>query len=193
MYEYIEGKIDELNPAYVILDSNGIGYFISISLTTYSQIQSQKNIRLMTHLVVREDAHLLYGFYSKIERDVFRQLISVSGVGANTARMMLSSLTPSEIQQAIVSANVSQLKNIKGIGTKTAERIIVDLKNKLGTEANGEEIFFTKDNRTRDEALSALVMLGFSKTAVEKVVNKLLTENKDIVVEDLVKKALKVL
>ena len=191
MYEYIEGKIDEINPAYVILECNGIGYFIGISLTTYSQIQSLKTVRLMIHLVVREDAHLLYGFYNKFERNIFRQLISVSGVGANTARMMLSSLSPSEIQQAIQSANVGQLKNIKGIGTKTAERIIVDLKDKLSSDISGEEIFIQKDNRTRDEALSALVMLGFSKTTVEKVVNKLLTENKDIAVEDLVKKALK--
>ncbi len=191
MYEYIEGKIDEINPAYVILESNGIGYFISISLTTYSQIQSLKTVRLMTHLVVREDAHLLYGFFNKLERNIFRLLISVSGVGANTARMMLSSLTSNEIQQAIMSGNVSQLKNIKGIGTKTAERIIVDLKDKLSPDTGGEEIFIFKGNRTRDEALSALVMLGFSKSAVEKAVTNLLAENKDIAVEDLVKKVLK--
>ncbi|MBN2610273.1 MAG: Holliday junction branch migration protein RuvA [Bacteroidales bacterium] len=191
MYEYIEGKIDEINPAYVILENNGTGYFISISLTTYSQIQSKKDARLLTHLVIREDAHLLYGFFTRTERDVFRQLITVSGVGANTARMMLSSMSPSEIQKAILTANVVQLKSIKGIGSKTAERIIVELRDKIGHEAGGEELFFAKDNRTRDEALSALIMLGFPKSAVEKVVNRLITENKDIVVEDLVKKALK--
>ncbi|MFO7657428.1 MAG: Holliday junction branch migration protein RuvA [Bacteroidales bacterium] len=193
MYEYIEGKIDEINPAYVILENNGTGYFISISLTTYSQIQSKQNIRLLTHLVIREDAHLLYGFNTKTERDVFRQLITVSGVGTNTARMMLSSMSPSEIQKAIMTANVVQLKNIKGIGSKTAERIIVDLKDKISQETGGEELFFAKDNRTRDEALSALIMLGFPKAAVEKIVNKFITEDKEIAVEDLIKKALKAL
>jgi Holliday junction DNA helicase RuvA len=191
MYEYITGIITEIAPTYVVLESNGTGYFINISVSTYSQIQSFKEIKLLIHLIVREDAHLLYGFYSKLERDIFRFLISVSGIGANTARMMLSSLTPEEIQQAILTSNVSLLTSIKGIGTKSAQRIILDLKDKLSHEAAGEEIFTLKDNRIKDEALSALVMLGFSKSAVEKVILKILSENKEIVVEELIKKALK--
>lgn len=191
MYEYIIGKISEITPTYVILECNGIGYFIHISISTYSQIQNLKDVRLLTHLIVREDAHLLFGFFNKLERDIFRLLISVSGIGANTARMMLSSLTPAEIQHAILSDNVHQLTSIKGIGAKSAQRVILDLKDKVSREASGEEIYTIKDNRTKDEALSALVMLGFSKTAVEKVINKIISEEKDIVVEELIKKALK--
>jgi Holliday junction DNA helicase RuvA len=191
MYEYITGKITEITPTYVILECNGTGYFIHISVSTYSQIRSHHEIKLLTHLIVKEDAHLLYGFANKLERDIFRMLISVSGIGANTARMMLSSLTPVEIQQAILTSNVSLLTSIKGIGNKSAQRIILDLKDKLSREAAGEEIFSVKDNRTKDEALSALVMLGFSKSAVEKVILKILSENKNIVVEELIKKALK--
>ncbi|MBN2212832.1 MAG: Holliday junction branch migration protein RuvA [Bacteroidales bacterium] len=191
MYEYITGKITEITPTYVILECNGTGYFINISVSTYSQIQSHKDIKLFTHLIVREDAHLLYGFFNKPERDIFRLLISVSGIGANTARMMLSSLTPEEIQKAILSSDVNLLTSIKGIGTKSAQRIILDLKDKLSSGEAGEEIFAVKDNRIKDEALSALVMLGFSKSAVEKVIRKILSENKDIVVEELIKKALK--
>lgn len=191
MYEYIEGKITELNPAYVIIDCSGIGYFVNISLTTYSQIQSQKEIKLFIHFVVREDAHILFGFQNKHEREIFRYLISVSGVGANTARMMLSSLTPNEIQKAIISENVGLLKSIKGIGIKTAQRLIVELKDKLTKESLKEEIVFTKDNTIKDEALSALVMLGFNKIAVEKIINIIFTENPNITVEDLIKLALK--
>lgn len=191
MYEYIEGKIAEINPAYVIIDCGGIGYFINISLTTFSQIQSKKEIKLFTHFVVREDAQLLFGFQNKHEREIFRYLISVSGVGANTARMMLSSLTPNEIQKAIISDNVGLLKSIKGIGIKTAQRLIVELKDKLAKESLKEEIIFTKDNTIKDEALSALVMLGFNKIAVEKIINIIFTENPNITVEDLIKLALK--
>jgi Holliday junction DNA helicase RuvA len=191
MYEFITGKITEITPTFVILECNGTGYFIHISVSTYSQIQSFKEIKLLIHQIIREDAHLLYGFYNKLERDIFRLLISVSGIGANTARMMLSSLTPAEIQQAILTSDVNLLTSIKGVGTKSAQRIILDLKDKLNREATGEEIFVQKDNRIKDEALSALVMLGFSKTAVEKVVHKILSSNKDIVVEELIKKALK--
>jgi len=191
MYEYITGKITEITPTYVVLECNGTGYFIHISVSTYSQIQSRKEIKLLIHLIVREDAHLLYGFFNKFERDIFRMLISVSGIGASTARMMLSSLTPVEIQQAILTSDVSLLTSIKGIGTKSAQRIILDLKDKLGHEAAGDEIFAVKDNRIKDEALSALAMLGFSKSAVEKVIQKILSENKSIVVEELIKRALK--
>ncbi len=191
MYDYIEGKIIEINPAYAVLECSGIGYFVNISITTYTQIQSYKEIKLHMHMVIREDAHMLYGFFSKFEREIFRYLISVSGIGANTARMMLSSLSPDEIQRAIVSENVNLLKSIKGIGAKSAQRVIVDLKDKIGKEAAGEEIFALKDNTMKEEALSALVMLGFSKSAVEKVLNKLLIEDQNVTVEDLIKKALK--
>ncbi len=191
MYEFIAGKITEITPTYVVLECNGTGYFIHISVSTYSQIQSHKDIKLLIHQIVREDAHLLYGFFSKLERDIFRLLISVSGIGANTARMMLSTLTPVEIQQAILTNDINLLTSIKGVGTKSAQRIILDLKDKLSRETAGEEIFIIKGNRIKDEALSALVMLGFSKSAVEKVIHKILSENKDIVVEELIKRALK--
>lgn len=191
MYEFITGKITEITPTYVVMECNGVGYLIHISLSTYSQIQSRKEIKLLIHQIVREDAHLLYGFINRLERDIFRLLISVSGIGANIARMMLSSLTSAEIQQAILDNDVSLLTSIKGVGTKSAQRIILDLKDKLSREAVGEEIFATKDNRIKDEALSALVMLGFSKSAVEKAIHKILSENKDIIVEDLIKRALK--
>ncbi len=191
MYEYIEGKITEMNPAYAIIECAGIGYFLNISLTTYTQIQSQKNVKLFAHLVVREDAHLLYGFHSKYERDIFRLLISVSGIGVNTARMMLSSLTPDEIQKAILSDNVNLLKSIKGIGIKSAQRLIVELKDKMGREAVSEEIFSAKYNTAKEEALSALVMLGFAKTTVDKIISQLLIDNQNITVEELIKEALK--
>ncbi len=191
MYESITGKITEITPTFVIVECNGIGYQIHISLSTYTQIQTSKEIKLLLHLIVREDAHLLYGFFNKLERDIFRLLISVSGIGANIARMMLSSLTPAEIQQAILDNDVSLLTSIKGVGTKSAQRIILDLKDKLSRVAVSDEIFTYKDNRIKDEALSALVMLGFSKSAVEKTIQKILSENKDIVVEDLIKRALK--
>jgi len=191
MYEFITGKIAEITPTYVVVESNGMGYLIHISLSTYSQIQSRKDVNLLLHQIVREDAHLLYGFFNRLERDIFRLLISVSGIGANIARMMLSSLTPEEIQQAILKNDVNLLTTIKGVGTKSAQRVILDLKDKISREAVGDEIFILKDNRIKDEALSALVMLGFSKTAVEKVIHKILSENKDIVLEELIKKALK--
>jgi Holliday junction DNA helicase RuvA len=191
MYEYITGKIAEITPTYVILESNGIGYLVHISLSTYSQIQARKEIKILIHQIVREDAHLLYGFFSRLERNIFRLLISVSGIGANIARMMLSSLTPEEIQKAILGNDVILLTSIKGVGTKSAQRIILDLKDKLDRAAVDEEIFAMKDNRIKDEALSALVMLGFSKSAVEKAIHKILSENKDILVEDLIKRALK--
>jgi Holliday junction DNA helicase RuvA len=191
MYEFITGRITEITPTYVVVECNGIGYVIHISLSTYSQIQERKEIKLLIHQIIREDAHLLYGFFNKLERDIFRLLISVSGIGANIARMMLSSLTSAEIQQAILDNDVNLLTSIKGVGTKSAQRIILDLKDKLSREPVGDEIFAIKDNRIKDEALSALVMLGFSKSAVEKAIYKILSENKDIAVEDLIKRALK--
>ncbi|MBT3209600.1 MAG: Holliday junction branch migration protein RuvA [Bacteroidetes bacterium] len=191
MYEYIEGQLVELTPTYAILDCNGIGYFVNISLNTYSEISLNSKIKLFLHQAIREDAHTLYGFKEKSEREVFRHLISVSGVGANTARMMLSSMNSNEIQQAILSNDVTQLKSIKGIGAKTAQRIILDLKDKISKTSANDEIFVVQNNTVKEESFSALIMLGFSKNSVEKVVNKIFLKDKNISVEDLIKKALK--
>ncbi|UCH13706.1 MAG: Holliday junction branch migration protein RuvA [Bacteroidales bacterium] len=189
MFEFIEGEISEKNPAYATIYISGISYFVNISLTTYGQIQNLNSGRLYIHHIIREDSHVLYGFYTKLEREIFRMLISVSGIGANTARVMLSSMSPVEIQDAIVGGKVDSLKSIKGIGAKSAQRIIVDLRDKMG---KGEaEIFEMKDNTIKDEALSALTVLGFSKNAVDKILNKILAEEDDLAVEDLIKKALK--
>ncbi len=189
MYEFIEGDIIEKNPAYATIFISGISYFINISLTTYGQIQNLNQCRLYIHQIIREDAHILFGFYTKLEREIFRMLISVSGIGANTARLMLSSLSPEEIQNAIVGGKVDILKSIKGIGAKSAQRIIVDLKDKMGNEE--VEIFEIRDNTIKEQALSALTVLGFSKNSVNKVLNKILTEEDNLEVEDLIKKALK--
>jgi Holliday junction DNA helicase RuvA len=197
MYEFISGTICELNPAFAVISANGIGYHINISLSTYSQIaEKQKadenaNIKLYLHLVVREDAHLLFGFSDTSERTVFRLLISVSGIGANTARMILSSVNQSELQKAIAEGNVNLLKSVKGIGLKTAQRIIVDLKDKIGLESIAGEKFLFVNNTIKDEALSALVTLGFSKSAVEKLLDKLISAKPAITVEELIKQTLK--
>jgi Holliday junction DNA helicase RuvA len=191
MYEYIEGPLIEKNPAYCVIDIAGIGYFIQISLTTFSQLESHGRAKLFIHQVVREDAHLLFGFFSRQERDLFRLLLTVSGIGANTARMMLSSLTPDDLQQAIYNGNASLLQSIKGIGTKTAQRVIIDLRDKMGKEKGSGEIFPIGDNRLKEEALSALVILGFNKGEAEKVINKILLAEKNLPLEDLIKKALK--
>jgi len=192
MYSYFEGKLYEKTPTYAIIDCNGIGYMINISLHTFSKIKDQEKCKLYTHLVVKEDAHTLYGFADKEERTLFRHLISVSGVGANTARMMLSSLSPEEIFQAIVTNNVSILQSIKGIGAKTAQRIILDLKDKLEKLGGDKEIIFIEHNTKREEALSALIMLGFNKSLVEKMLDKIIrSESSNITVEQLIKSALK--
>lgn len=190
MYEFIKGEIKEITPAYVVLENNNTGFFINISLNTYSLFQDKKSCELLLHEVVREDAFILYGFAEKSEREVFRQLLSVSGIGANTACMMLSSLTADELKNAIINGEVNTLKNIKGIGAKSAQRIIVDLKDKLGKEGISEEIFSPADNTIKDEAFSALVTLGFSKKKIEKVLDELIRKEGVMKVEDLVKKAL---
>ncbi len=189
MYEFIEGDIIEKNPAYAIIYISGISYFINISLTTFGQIQNLNQGRLYIHEIIREDAHLLFGFYTKLEREIFRMLISVSGIGANTARVMLSSLSPEEIQSAIIGSKVDTLKSIKGIGAKSAQRIIVDLRDKMTKEE--AEIFEIRDNTIKEQALSALTVLGFGKNTVDKVLNKILAEEDNLEVEELIKKALK--
>jgi Holliday junction DNA helicase RuvA len=191
MYDYIEGPLIEKNPTCCIIDIAGIGYFMHISLTTYGQLEPHTRAKLYIHQVVREDAHLLFGFFSREERDIFRLLLSVSGIGANTARMMLSSMTPEDLRQAILSGNAGLLQSIKGIGAKTAQRVIIDLRDKIGKDKGSGEIFAIKDNRLKEEALSALVILGFNKGEAEKVINKILLAEKNLPLEDLIKKSLK--
>ncbi len=191
MYEYIKGILVEATPTYAVVDCGGVGYYIHISVNTYSNISAEKNVVLYIHQIVREDAHLLYGFFSKEERTVFRQLISVSGVGANTASVMLSSMTVNEIVGAIQTDNVNAIKSVKGIGLKTAQRVIIELKDKIGTTGiTGGDSVFT-GNTIKEEALSALVMLGFVKAQASKVLDKIVAGGGITSVEELIKQALK--
>ncbi len=193
MFEYIKGKLIEANPSCAIIDVSGIGYFISISLNTYSKLSGLEIVQLYVHQIIREDINQLFGFIDKAEREVFRLLISVSGIGPNTARIMLSSLSTDEIQKSILESDVNTLKSIKGIGLKTAQRVIVDLKDKIGKLETNSDFSIFDNNTIKDEALSALVMLGFNKKAAEKVVENIVKNNKSIDVEDLVKQSLKLL
>ena len=194
MIEYIKGIATELGPAYVVLEANGIGYMLNISLTTYSELQkTHGEKKLYVYESIREDAHLLFGFFTKRERDLFLLLISVSGVGPNTARMILSSLSPSDLEQSIATGNVSVLKAVKGIGAKTAQRIIVDLKDKINVIGSPLVEQGTLKSEDYDEALAALVMLGFSKQPVQKVLNKLFMEEPNITAEQAIKRALKMM
>jgi holliday junction DNA helicase RuvA len=191
MYEYIEGTLVEKNPAFCIIETGGIGYFIQITLPTYTNLEKKSGVRLFIHQVIKEDAHLLFGFHSKHERETFRLLITVSGIGANTARMMLSSLTADEIQQAVVSNNTAVLQGVKGIGLKTAQRVIIDLRDKISKEKTGSDLFPVADNRIKDEALSALVILGFNKGEADKAITKILAAEKNLTLENVIRKALK--
>jgi Holliday junction DNA helicase RuvA len=191
MIDYITGKISELTPAYLVVENVGIGYFASISLSTYSKLEGKEEARIFVHEVIREDSHQLFGFAEKEEREIFRLLISVTGVGAATARMMLSSLSPAEIEKAILGSDINTLKGVKGIGLKTAQRIVVDLKDKLGKHSGTGEIFAFTDNTKREEALSALVMLGFGKSAVVKILDTIIRKEKNLTVEEIIKRALK--
>ncbi|MDA3953201.1 MAG: Holliday junction branch migration protein RuvA [Bacteroidales bacterium] len=191
MYDYIKGEIKEISPTHVILDNNGIGYFVNISVNTYSKFSGKESGIILIYELIREDTHQLYGFFDKKERDLFILLISVSGVGANTARVMLSSLNPDEIQSAILHGDIILLKSIKGIGAKSAERIIVDLRDKVGKIQDGDQIIAPLNNTIKQEALSALVMLGFPKAKVDKFISQILAENQDLSVENLIKEALK--
>ena len=196
MIDYIKGDLTELNPAYAVIETTGIGYCIHISLPTYSALQQQKTAKLFIYESIREDAHVLFGFLTQTERQLFLLLISVSGIGANTARMILSSYSAQEIQDMIASGNVAALNSIKGIGTKTAQRIIVDLKDKIIKVAGISEqtlINAPMNSLMKDEAVSALVMLGFSSAMSQKAVNKIQNEQPDIQVEQLIKLALKMM
>ena len=181
----------EKSPAHLIVKAAHLAYYIHISVYTYSELSQQSSGRIYLHFVVREDAQLLYGFSSREEREMFRSLISVSGVGANTARLILSSLTPGEVSQAILAGNVTVLQGIKGIGAKSAQRIIVDLRDKIGKGAGIDDLIISQDNTTREEALSALVALGFPKKTVEKILTRILSEQPELSVEEVVKSALK--
>lgn len=191
MIDYIKGTIVQLTPTSLIIETSGLGYFLNISVNTFSGLEGKTECKILVHEVIREDSHQLFGFADTEERNIFRHLISVTGVGAATARMMLSSVSPAEIERAIMGSDVNLLKSVKGIGLKTAQRIIVDLKDKVGKHAGTGEIFAFADNTKREEALSALVMLGFAKSAVAKVIDKIAREEKDLTVEDMIKRALK--
>jgi holliday junction DNA helicase RuvA len=193
MYNHLAGKLTEKNPMYAIIECNGIGFHVNISLHTFSNIGGEEFCKLYTHQQITEDAQTLWGFADEEERKLFRQLISVSGVGCNTARMMLSSMSPAEIQEAIMTENFVKLKGIKGIGEKTAQRIIIDLKGKVKKE--GVTIAgVTSHLRVREEAISALTSLGFSKPSVEKTIDSLARgADASLTVEALIKSALKTL
>ncbi|MCF8277132.1 MAG: Holliday junction branch migration protein RuvA [Flavobacteriales bacterium] len=191
MITHLHGVLEEKTPASAVIDCGGIGYLLSISLHTYAQLPDKGTCRLFTHMAIREDAHVLFGFYNRDERELFRQLISVSGVGGNTALAILSGLDPSGVKDTIVSGNVSVLKSIKGVGPKTAERIIVDLRDRMGKVEVGELALGLPQNKGREEALTALITLGFAKNAADKAVDKVLkTHGKDLAVEEIVKHAL---
>jgi len=191
MITSIKGKLIEKNPTYAVVECNGIGYFVNISLQTFSNIPGVESVKLYTHLSIRDDAHILYGFYEKIEREIFRLLISVSGVGPSTAITMLSSMTSKQIQQAIASEDVATIQSVKGIGAKTAQRVIVDLKDKILKTFNITGELSTSDNTIKNEALSALEVLGFSRKNIDKTLQNILQETPDIALEELIKQALK--
>ncbi len=193
MYAFIRGKLAEITPTYVIIDNQGVGYFINITVNTYSQIKELKEVKLFTHLVVREDAHILYGFAKENERQLFLLLITVSGVGANTARLILSSLSTEETYTAITQGNTMVLQGVKGIGGKTAQRIIIDLRDKLIKQDIKLEKIPSGHNTLKDEALSGLLILGFNKTIAEKAVVKVMKQTEIDSVELLIKEALKIL
>lgn len=191
MITHLKGKLVEKSPTNVVIEVNGIGYWVNISLTTFSQIPDNENIKLYTHLQIKEDSHSLYGFYSKKEREIFRLLISVSGVGTSTARTMLSSLDPQQVVEAISSNNVSIVQSVKGIGSKTAQRLIIELRDKILKIYDLDETYINSNNTTREEALSALEVLGINKKSSERLVDKIIKENQDISVEEIIKETLK--
>lgn len=191
MITHIKGRLVEKNPTEVVIDCNGVGYLLHISLHTYSHIPEGELLQLYTHLQVREDSHTLFGFASTLEREIFRLLISVSGIGASTARTMLSSLEPNQIKEAIASDDVASIQSIKGIGAKTAQRVILDLKDKILKVYDMDEVSVSQSNTNKEEALSALETLGFNRKLAGKVVDKVLKENAAETVENIIKQALK--
>jgi len=191
MITHIKGRLIEKTPTEVVIDCNGVGYHIHISLHTFSLIPNQESLRLFTHLQVKEDSHTLYGFVEKAEREIFRLLLSVSGIGASIARTMLSSLDPKQIREAIGTADVATIQSVKGIGAKTAQRVILDLKDKILKVYDVGEVSTSQSNTNKDEALSALETLGFNRKQVEKVVGNILTKFPMATVESIIKESLK--
>ncbi len=191
MIHHLNGKLVEKNPTHVIIECAGVGYFVNISLNTFSNIKDRENINLFTHLQVREDSHTLFGFAEKSEREIFRLLLSVSGIGASTARTMLSSLSPAQIRDAIANGDVSTIQGIKGIGAKTAQRVILDLRDKILKVYDIDEVSISPNNTNKEEALSALEVLGFVRRQAEKVVDKEINQDPTLSVENIIKLALK--
>jgi Holliday junction DNA helicase RuvA len=191
MITQLRGRLLEKNPTHIVVDCNGIGYEVNISLHTFSRLKGEEQITIYTHLQVKEDSHTLYGFMEKAERLVFRQLLSVSGIGANTARMMLSSLTPEQVVEAISTEDTDTIQSVKGIGKKTAQRVILDLKDKIRSSEEYSEIVNTPSNSNKEEALSALETLGYTRKQSGKIISKICNNNPDANVEDIIKLALK--
>ncbi|AUS04861.1 Holliday junction branch migration protein RuvA [Tamlana sp. s12] len=191
MITHIQGKLTDKNPTHVVIDCNGVGYLLNISLHTYSQIPEGEHLKLYTHLQVKEDSHTLYGFSSLAEREIFRLLISVSGIGSSIARTMLSSLTPKQVREGIATGDVALIQSIKGIGAKTAQRVIIELKDKIIKIYDIDEVSVSQGNTNKDEALSALEVLGFVKKQAERVVDKIMIAQPDANVETIIKQALK--
>lgn len=192
MITQLQGKLVEKNPTYVVIDCGGVGYFVNITLHTFSSLSNSEFIKLYTHLQIKEDSHTLYGFLTKAEREIFVLLLSVSGVGANTARTMLSSLTAAHIRSAIINGDVVSIQSVKGIGAKTAQRVILDLREKMVKLQDFEDVSLTTPNTNKEEALAALEVLGFARKQSEKVVDKIVkSASGEISVEEIIKQALK--
>ena len=190
MITQLKGRMIEKSPTELVIDCNGVGYLVNISLNTFSKLTDSESVSLFTHLQVKEDSHTLFGFFEKTERNLFRQLISVSGIGASTARTMLSSLNPGEIQSAIISGNVSIIQSVKGIGLKTAQRVIIDLKDKVSLISENDQFIGNISNTNQDEALSALEVLGYSRKQTSKLIEMLVNNSPEMSVEELIKGAL---
>ncbi|MGB5499381.1 MAG: Holliday junction branch migration protein RuvA [Maribacter sp.] len=191
MITHLKGKLIEKNPTHVIIECSGVGYFVNISLNTFSNIKDDENISLFTHLQVKEDSHTLFGFTEKSEREIFRLLLSVSGIGSSTARIMLSSLSPGQIRDAIANGDVMTIQGIKGIGAKTAQRVILDLRDKILKVYDIDEVSINSNNTNKDEALSALEVLGFVRRQAEKAVDKVISQDPSLSAENIIKLALK--
>ncbi|HZJ20337.1 MAG TPA: Holliday junction branch migration protein RuvA [Pricia sp.] len=191
MIHHLKGKLTEKNPTHVIIECAGVGYFVNISLHTFSKLTDSENISIFTHLQIKEDSHTLFGFVEKSEREIFRLLLSVSGIGSSTARTMLSSLSPAQIRDAIAGGDAATIQSIKGIGTKTAQRVILDLRDKILKVYDIDEVSTSANNTNKEEALSALEVLGFARRSAEKVVDKVLRQDPSLSVENIIKLALK--
>ncbi|MDO6471403.1 Holliday junction branch migration protein RuvA [Maribacter sp. 1_MG-2023] len=191
MIHHLRGKLVEKNPTHVIIECSGVGYFVNISLNTFSKLPEQENISVFTHLQVKEDSHTLFGFVEKSEREIFRLLLSVSGIGSSIARTMLSSMSPSQVRDAIANGDVASIQAVKGIGAKTAQRVILDLRDKVLKVYDIDELSLSINNTNKDEALSALEVLGFARKQSERVVDKVLSQDASLSVENIIKLALK--